>query len=46
LKHWRAFVFSAEGRKSKPPALQGVVEPRRSTRWLTIWDLDSETCHG
>jgi hypothetical protein len=26
LKHWRAYVFSAYGRKSKPPALRVVVD--------------------
>jgi hypothetical protein len=26
LKHWRAFAFSAYGRKFKPPALRVVVD--------------------
>jgi hypothetical protein len=26
LKHWRAFVFSAYGRKFKPPAMRVVVD--------------------
>ena len=26
LKHWRAFAFSADGRKLKPPALRVVVD--------------------
>src|SRR5512143_3871629 len=26
LKHWRALVFSAYGRKSKPPAVRAVID--------------------